>query len=55
MKDIMGIEDKGWDEMDTIKNIITHLKKKFKGLDFNPSFDYDGQGYGVELDMNSFI
>lgn len=55
MKDIMGIEDKGWDEMDTIKNIITHLKKKFKGLDFNPSFDYDGQGYGVEVDMNSFI
>lgn len=55
MNDIMGIEDKGWGEMDTIKNIITHLKKKFKGLDFNPSFDYDGQGYGVEVDMNSFI
>lgn len=55
MKDITDIEDKGWDEMDTIKRIITFLRRKFKGLDFNPSYDYNGYGYGVEVDMNSFI
>ena len=55
MKDMMEIEDKGWDELDTIKRIINFLKKKFKGLDFNPSYDYEGYGYGVEVDMNSFI
>lgn len=49
------IENMKVPKRDIVDKIINVLKKKYRGLNFRPSNSYDGFGYGIDVDMFSFV
>lgn len=49
------IENMKISKREIVDKIITVLKKKYRGLNFRPSNSYEGYGYGVDVDMFSFV
>lgn len=49
------IENMKISKRDIVDKIINVLKKKYRGLNFRPSHSYEGYGYGVDVDMFSFV